>query len=107
MDYVLVQTTSRYCTSLRNSLRTIIYFVIPSPAGINNLELLPVLLEVICSSNSQKCSLSSPKLTPHAASLMIINVLITTCDYATNNRHLEAISSTGSTMWTTKRTKAR
>ncbi|KAK1387571.1 putative E3 ubiquitin-protein ligase LIN-1 [Heracleum sosnowskyi] len=72
---------------------TLIYFVNPSPAEINNLELLPVLLEVICSSNSQKCSLSSPKVTPPAASLMIIEVLITACDYATNNMHLEAISS--------------
>ncbi|KAL8158011.1 hypothetical protein AgCh_002645 [Apium graveolens] len=72
---------------------TLIYFVNPSPAEINNLELLPVLLEVICSSSSQKCSLSSPKLTPPAASLMIIEVLITACDYETNSMYLEAISS--------------
>lgn len=71
----------------------LIYFINPSPAEIKNLELLPVLVEVICTSNNHKCGLKAPKLTPPAASLMIIEVLVTAFDYATNNIHLEAISS--------------
>ncbi|OMO53646.1 hypothetical protein CCACVL1_28482 [Corchorus capsularis] len=74
---------------------TLLYLIKPSPAEIKTLELLPTLVEVICTSNSYRCS-PPPKslpVTPPAASLMIIEVLVTSFDYATNNMHLAAISS--------------
>ncbi|XWS39021.1 hypothetical protein CRYUN_Cryun18bG0014400 [Craigia yunnanensis] len=73
---------------------TLIYLIKPSPAEIKTLELLPTLVEVICTSNSHRCR--PPKslmLTPPAASLMIIEVLVTAFDYATNSMHLAAIKS--------------
>ncbi|KAF6143709.1 hypothetical protein GIB67_021719 [Kingdonia uniflora] len=69
----------------------LIYLINPSPGEMKSLELLPALLEVACNSNKEK-----PKsfwLTPPAASLMMIEVLITASDYTTNNVHLDAISS--------------
>ncbi|XVE82157.1 hypothetical protein DITRI_Ditri15bG0124200 [Diplodiscus trichospermus] len=73
---------------------TLIYLIKPSPAEIKTLELLPALVDVICSSNSYRCRPSKPLLqTPAAASLMIIEVLVTAFDYATNNMHLAAINS--------------
>ncbi|XP_022760584.1 putative E3 ubiquitin-protein ligase LIN-1 isoform X2 [Durio zibethinus] len=73
---------------------TLIYLIRPSPAEIKTLELLPTLVEVICTSNSYRCMLQkSLMLTPPAASLMIIEVLVTAFDYATNNMHLAAINS--------------
>ncbi|CAK9138979.1 unnamed protein product [Ilex paraguariensis] len=72
---------------------TLIYLINPSPAEIKNLELLPTLLEVVCTSNSYKGQLTSLLLTPPAASLMIIEVLATAFDRETNNRHLAEISS--------------
>ncbi|CAI8584680.1 unnamed protein product [Vicia faba] len=64
---------------------------------IKTLELLPILVEIVCAS-SQSCYKSNKQeesllMTPHAASLMIIEELVTSFDYATNNMHLEAISS--------------
>ncbi|XP_019158992.1 PREDICTED: putative E3 ubiquitin-protein ligase LIN-1 isoform X2 [Ipomoea nil] len=71
----------------------LIYLINPSPAEIQMLEILPCLLDVICTSNSYKGMLTSLLLTPPAASLMIIEVLVTAHDYTTNNLHLSAISS--------------
>ncbi|KAK2970821.1 hypothetical protein RJ640_014809, partial [Escallonia rubra] len=72
---------------------TLIYLVNPSPAEIKTLELLPTLVDIVCTSNSYKGGLTSLMLTPPTASLMIIEVLVTAFDYTTNNMHLEAISS--------------
>ncbi|OVA00222.1 WD40 repeat [Macleaya cordata] len=71
----------------------LIYLINPSPAEMKGLELLPALLEVACNPNS-KGGPTSTWLTPPAASLAIIEVLVTALDYATNNMHLAAISST-------------
>uniref|UniRef100_A0A5B7B9C4 Putative E3 ubiquitin-protein ligase LIN-1 isoform X2 n=1 Tax=Davidia involucrata TaxID=16924 RepID=A0A5B7B9C4_DAVIN len=71
----------------------LIYLINPLPAEIKTLELLPTLVEVVCTSNSYKSELPSLLLTPPAASLMIIEVLVTSFDYATNNIHLAAINS--------------
>lgn len=72
----------------------LIYLIKPSPAEIKTLELLPTLVDVIFTSNSYR--FRPPKslmLTPPAASLMIIEVLVTAFDYATNTMHLAAINS--------------
>lgn len=71
----------------------LIYLIKPSPAEIKTLELLPTLVEVICTSKLYKGKLQSVRLTPPAASLMIIEVLVTAFDYATNNMHLAVINS--------------
>lgn len=75
----------------------LIYLIYPSPIDINTLEILPILVEIVCTS-SQSCYKSNKQeesllMTPHAASLMIIEELVTSIDYATNNMHLEVISS--------------
>lgn len=75
----------------------LIYLINPSPIDIKTLELLPILVDIVCTS-SQSCYKSNKQeesllMTPHAASLMIIEELVTSFDYATNNMHLEAISS--------------
>ncbi|KAK8709841.1 hypothetical protein V6N13_060842 [Hibiscus sabdariffa] len=73
---------------------TLIYLIKPSAAEIKTLELLPTLVDVICTSNSSRCRPSkSLTLTPPAASLMMIKVLVTAFDNATNNTHLAAINS--------------
>ncbi|XVF62574.1 hypothetical protein PTKIN_Ptkin09bG0019300 [Pterospermum kingtungense] len=72
----------------------LIYLTKPSPEEIKALELLPTLVDVVFTSNSYRCR--PPKslmLTPPAASLMIIEVLVTAFDYATNNMHLAEINS--------------
>ncbi|KFK38151.1 hypothetical protein AALP_AA3G075800 [Arabis alpina] len=76
----------------------LIYLIKPSPTEIKSLELLPALVDVVAStSSSSSCyTLTRPShslLTPPAASLMIIEVLITAFDHATNTMHLAAISS--------------
>ncbi|KAL5140973.1 putative E3 ubiquitin-protein ligase LIN-1 [Glycine soja] len=71
----------------------LIYLINPSPIDIKTLELLPILVEIVCTSNSYKNKQESLLLTPHAASLMIIEELVTSFDYATNNMHLATISS--------------
>lgn len=75
----------------------LIYLINPSPIDINTLEILPILVEIVCTS-SKSCYKSNKQeesllMTPHAASLMIIEELVTSFDYATNNMHLEVISS--------------
>ncbi|KAK6930176.1 hypothetical protein RJ641_004270 [Dillenia turbinata] len=72
---------------------TLIYLINPSPTEIKSLELLPTLLEVVCTSSSYKNQMASLLVTPPAASLRIIEVLITAFDCATNNAHLAAINS--------------
>lgn len=74
----------------------LIYLIKPSPTEIKSLELLPALVDVVASTPSSSCYTfrpSPPLLTPPAASLMIIEVLITAFDHATNTMHLAAISS--------------
>ncbi|KAJ6911974.1 E3 ubiquitin-protein ligase LIN-1 [Populus alba x Populus x berolinensis] len=71
----------------------LIHMINPSPAEMKTLELLPALVEVVCSSKSYMEKPATPLLTPPAASLMIIEVLVTAFDCATNNTHLAAINS--------------
>ncbi|TXG71714.1 hypothetical protein EZV62_000293 [Acer yangbiense] len=71
----------------------LIYLINPSPIEMKTLELLPTLVEVVCNSKIYKGKQESLQLTPPAASLMIIEVLVTAFDYATNNTHLAAINS--------------
>lgn len=81
-------------TALRRNVHEaviLIYLINPSPLEIKTLELLPCLVEVVCS--SYKVDLTPIFLTPPAASLMIIEVLVTSFDYETNSMHLAAISS--------------
>ncbi|CAH2054742.1 unnamed protein product [Thlaspi arvense] len=91
-------------SSLANALKQnvqeaaiLIYLIKPSPTEIKSLELLPALVDVVASTSSSSacytCRPSPPLLTPPAASLMIIEVLITAFDQATNTVHLAAISS--------------
>lgn len=70
---------------------TLIYLIQPTPTEIKTLELLPTLVEVVCS-QSGHTKLNKP-LTPPVASLMIIEVLVTAFDCTTNTDHLAAISS--------------
>ncbi|XP_057958837.1 putative E3 ubiquitin-protein ligase LIN-2 isoform X2 [Malania oleifera] len=71
----------------------LIYLANPSPIEIRTLELLPTLVEIVSTSSSYKSTSASLQLTPPAASLMIIEVLVTAFDHATNNIHLAAINS--------------
>uniref|UniRef100_A0A2P2NXX6 Uncharacterized protein n=1 Tax=Rhizophora mucronata TaxID=61149 RepID=A0A2P2NXX6_RHIMU len=71
----------------------LIYLINPSPTEIKTLELLPSLVDVVCTSSRYKEKPKSLLLTPPAASLMMIEVLVTAFDCATNNMHLSAISS--------------
>ncbi|XP_073119281.1 putative E3 ubiquitin-protein ligase LIN-1 [Henckelia pumila] len=72
----------------------LIYLISPSPAEIKTLELLPFLVELVCTfSRNYKVELTSFLLTPPAASLMIIEILVSAFDYETNSMHLAAISS--------------
>lgn len=71
---------------------TLIYLINPSPTEIKTLELLPTLMNVVCTSNNYVGGPASLP-TPPAASLMIIEALITAFDYATNSMHLAEISS--------------
>ncbi|XP_058212483.1 putative E3 ubiquitin-protein ligase LIN isoform X2 [Rhododendron vialii] len=71
----------------------LIYLINPPPAAIKTLELLPTLVEVVSTSKRYKGGLASLLPTPPAASLMIIEVLVTSFDYGTNNMHLAAINS--------------
>ncbi|KAK1418987.1 hypothetical protein QVD17_28141 [Tagetes erecta] len=71
----------------------LIYLINPSPNEIKSLELMPTLVKIICSSSCFKSSLKSLFVTPHSASLMIIQVLVTAFDYSTNTTHLAAITS--------------
>ncbi|XP_047315042.1 putative E3 ubiquitin-protein ligase LIN-1 [Impatiens glandulifera] len=72
----------------------LIYLTNPSPIEIKTLEILPSLVEIICtSSNAVKGRLDLLLPTPYSASLMIIEVLVTTFDNTTNNMHLAAINA--------------
>ncbi|KAK9068062.1 hypothetical protein SSX86_012173 [Deinandra increscens subsp. villosa] len=71
----------------------LIYLINPTPNEIKTLELMPTLIKIICSSSCFRSSLKSPFVTPHSASLMIIQVLVTAFDNSTNTTHLAAITS--------------
>ncbi|KAI4364445.1 hypothetical protein MLD38_020536 [Melastoma candidum] len=72
----------------------LIYLIKPSPNEIMTLELLPTLVEVVCTWSSYKLkSTTRFILTPPVASLMIIEVLVTAFDNATSSTHLEALNS--------------
>ncbi|KAJ4834082.1 hypothetical protein Tsubulata_016280 [Turnera subulata] len=71
----------------------LIYMINPPPKEMKTLELLPALAEVLCTSSAYEQKPESVLLTPPAASLMIIEVLVTAFDCATNNMHLAAINS--------------
>ncbi|KAL8210166.1 hypothetical protein R6Q57_006898 [Mikania cordata] len=71
----------------------LIYLINPSPNEIKTLELMPTLIKIICSSSFYRSRLKSVFVTPHLASLMIIQVLVTAFDYSTNITHLAAITS--------------
>lgn len=71
----------------------LIYLINPPPVEVKTLELLPCLVEVVCTaSTSHKADLTPPLLTPPAASLMIIETLVTAFDPETNNTHVAAIT---------------
>ncbi|KAJ8566002.1 hypothetical protein K7X08_008578 [Anisodus acutangulus] len=72
---------------------TLIYLINPSPAEIKTLELLPCLVDVVCASNSYKYSLTTLQITPPAASLMIMEALVTAFDYTSSETQLAVISS--------------
>ncbi|KAL0548399.1 hypothetical protein IC582_012848 [Cucumis melo] len=71
----------------------LIYLISPSPREIKSLELLPVLVEIICTSKCYNAWSPSLTLTPPAASMMIIEVMVTAFDEDTNKMHLVEISS--------------
>ncbi|KAK4786938.1 hypothetical protein SAY86_010771 [Trapa natans] len=69
---------------------TLIYLIKPTPTEIMTLELLPTLVEVVC---SQCHAAKLHKPTPPVASLMIIEVIVTAFDGMANMTHLSVISS--------------
>ncbi|KAJ0953432.1 hypothetical protein HanRHA438_Chr00c85g0863141 [Helianthus annuus] len=71
----------------------LIYLINPSPNELKTLELMPILVKIVCSSRSSKSGVKSLSVSPHSASLMIIQVLVTAFDHYTNNAHLGAIIS--------------
>lgn len=71
----------------------LIYLISPSPREIKSLELLPVLVEIICTSKCYNAWSPPLMLTPPAASMMIIEVMVTAFDDDTNKTHLVEISS--------------
>ncbi|XP_030460055.1 putative E3 ubiquitin-protein ligase LIN-1 isoform X2 [Syzygium oleosum] len=71
----------------------LIYLINPSPTEIKTLELLPNLVEIVCTWSSYKLKRTSVLLTPPMASLMIIEMLVTAFDNTTNSAHLAALNS--------------
>ncbi|XP_022979665.1 putative E3 ubiquitin-protein ligase LIN-1 [Cucurbita maxima] len=71
----------------------LIYLISPSPREIKSLELLPVLVEIISTSRCYNTWSPPLMLTPPAASMMIIEVMVTAFDEDTNKMHLVEISS--------------
>lgn len=87
---------SDLATALKQNVHeavVLIYLVNPSPAEMKNLELLPALVDVVCSSTSLEVAPKSQYLTPPFASLMIIEVLVKSFNKAANDILLEEISS--------------
>ncbi|XP_022137812.1 putative E3 ubiquitin-protein ligase LIN isoform X2 [Momordica charantia] len=83
-------------TALRQNVHEaaiLIYLISPSPREIKSLQLLPVLVEIICTSKCYNAWSPSLMLTPPAASMMIIEVMVTAFDDDTNKMHLVEISS--------------
>lgn len=73
----------------------IIYLLEPSPSEIKNLDLLPNLVEIACHSSGEKLNLhlTTIPITPTSASIALIEILVTSFDYVTNNMHLATVSS--------------
>lgn len=71
----------------------LIYLINPSPNEIKTLQIMPTLIKIICSSTCYGSGLKSLVVTPPLASLKIIEMLVTSFDYSTNNTHLAAICS--------------
>lgn len=83
-------------TALRRNIQEasiLIYLTNPSPEEMKTLEILPCLVEVVCTSDRYKGTISALLLTPRTAALMIIEVLVTAFDSTTNNLHLSRIST--------------
>lgn len=83
-------------TALRRNVQeasVLIYLTNPSPEEMKTLEILPCLVEVVCTSDRYKGTISALLLTPRTAALMIIEVLVTAFDSTTNNLHLSRIST--------------
>lgn len=83
-------------TALRRNVQEasiLIYLTNPSPEEMKTLEILPFLVEVVCTSDRYKGTVSALLLTPRTAALMIIEVLVTAFDSTTNNLHLSRIST--------------
>ncbi|KAL1548460.1 putative E3 ubiquitin-protein ligase LIN-1 isoform X1 [Salvia divinorum] len=70
----------------------LIYLINPPPAEVRSLELLPCLVEVVCTAST---SHRAGPITPPAASLMIIERLVTSFDHETNSTYLAAITPPG------------
>lgn len=82
-------------TALKHNVHeavVLIYLINPHPDEIKTLELLPCLVEVVCTT-STSYKLEVEFLTPPAASLMMIEMLVTAFDCETNSTHLAAVSS--------------
>ncbi|KAJ4775867.1 Transducin/WD40 repeat-like superfamily protein [Rhynchospora pubera] len=73
----------------------LIYLLEPSPSEIKNLDLLPTLVEIACHSSGGKWKLHTTTIpiTPTSASIALIEILVTSFDYVTNNMHLARVSS--------------
>lgn len=83
-------------TALRRNVQEasiLIYLTNPSPEEMKTLEILPCLVDVVCTSDRYKSTVSAMLLTPRTAALMIIEVLVSAFDSTTNNLHLSRISS--------------
>ncbi|XP_042055006.1 putative E3 ubiquitin-protein ligase LIN-1 [Salvia splendens] len=70
----------------------VIYLINPPPAEVRTLELLPCLVEVVCTAST---SHRVGPITPPAASLMIIERMVTSFDPETNSAYLAEITPPG------------
>lgn len=95
-----IKQKTSYLFDLTKALKTnvheasiLIYMLKPLPSEIKELDILPTVVEIACNSNSQKWESFSPPLSPTAASLGLIEILISSFDFVTNNMHLKAINT--------------
>uniref|UniRef100_A0A0A9GXB4 Putative E3 ubiquitin-protein ligase LIN ARM repeats domain-containing protein n=1 Tax=Arundo donax TaxID=35708 RepID=A0A0A9GXB4_ARUDO len=81
---------SNLATALKRDVHEatiLVYLLDPTSLEIKNLYLLPSLLHVACNSDTQKWPTLLP-LTPTSASIALIEILVTSFNYVTNNVHL-------------------
>ncbi|KAJ3676134.1 hypothetical protein LUZ60_003546 [Juncus effusus] len=75
----------------------LIYLLNPSPMEIKTLDLLSNLIEIASNnnniSNNYKKAPEKFPITPKSASINLIEIMVTSFDYVTNNVHLAALSS--------------